>query len=61
MAEYKNWLEVPTNLKTKKKWLRNERRVKNGEFPVAHVVYEQVDDETGEITATSAVPLYDIA
>ena len=60
MIEYQNWLEVPTNLKTKKKWLRSERRVNKGEIPVAHVVYEQIDDDTGEITVTSAVPLYDI-
>jgi hypothetical protein len=61
MAEYKNWLELPTNLKTKKKWLRSERRVQKGAFPLAHVVYEQIDDDTGEISVTSRVPLYDIA
>ena len=60
MIEYQNWLGIPTNLKTKKKWLRSERRVRKGEYPVAQVVYEQIDDGTGEITIISSVPLYDI-
>jgi hypothetical protein len=61
MIEYQNWIDVPPNLKTKKKWLRSERRVQKGAFPLAHVVYEQIDDDTGEISVTSRVPLYDIA
>ena len=60
MIEYQNWLGIPTNLKTKKNWLRSERRVRKGEYPVAQVVYEQIDDGTGEITIISSVPLYDI-